>query len=409
MPFLYDHMIKLKPKEVFGAMVILDQQEIKQIDLIKLKKEKKEVLVVEKKSHIHFSDLPQENQVPIYLALDGKGVLHKRVNRSENEDLISVAKNNFPNLKPGELHFQYAPVGDQEGILSVIRKSDVEQVSSQLQSKGFYVCGISLGAFALGIFAQIQEFTGNIEVDHYNITIENGLVITSKFIEQRLSENNYKFGEEEVSSTFLLPYCIGLQHFISSFGIPGLELPELGQAQYELAHKQLSGILIKAVPIGLLILLLINFGLYSYYQQENARLEIAYGKAKHKLELLNELNADLKLKKELFSSIGSIGSIHLPYFADQIGANLVEGIQLSRLSLSPLDQKELDNNRTWMFQSGSIQIAGFCPGTAELNAWISRMDTLNWVKSIDYPKFSRNITDNRGEFEVTIQVRGYDQ
>ena len=387
-----------------GLFVRLSGSDSFIVDFVELKKEKKLIQVTRSGNDTPTTAL-QGKQNACYLCIDGPGVIHKKVTRSDNLELSKLVKSSIPQIDPDELFYQYTPISSSEGFLSVIRKNLLEEVFRHLSETRLLIQKVSLGPFPINTFLSFTE-------GHTTITTPYHTLNTSSTIESfELNSNgnheskHYEFIGEYIESELLLPYCCALQHFIPNNSTLSSHSTLTRAHQREFLFFSIMKRSIAIVPFILFVILLINFVLFSYYQSENRELTVQNSIKLSETSKINALREELAQKEELISELETKASGPITYYADQLAASLVDGIKLTTLEVYPLDSRAFNLDQSYVFQPGLIKIAGLCTNPQALSGWLNAVNSLAWVETISSPEYSRNELLRKGQFEFTISTR----
>lgn len=403
MDILFPLINRLKLKTAIGGYVRINQMTVENIQLIQLRESKAGIDIVDSDHMWDSTHTSIDIQNPTYLSLDGIGIIHKKVKRQHDQDLHAVARQYLPQLNPAELVFQYIPLSGENGILSIARKQDLSQVVEQLLSKGLNIYEIFLGPYTIKNYVELANIELSFDIDLYHIGLADGNIEEIKSTNTDWG-NTFQLGQELIKSSEILSYCTALNHYLDNEHNGILEIPEIRKSKKEFQNKYVFKKLINIIPISILLVLLVNFGLYSYLESHNQDLQFQYGQAEAKINKFRDLNKQIEKKKQFFNSLSNKGGLNLPYYADQIGSTLIDGIQLIKLSVYPIDETMLSKSRAYKFDPDMIIIDGYANNTKVMNDWIRKLENLAWVGVVTDPRYNSSPSENRGIFHLTLKI-----
>ena len=164
--------------------------------------------------HIDQLSTPMFTKAPVYLSLDGKGVMHFKVDH--NSTIADALSTILPNVKMDDFYIQEKVEKDKKWI-SLMRKGQLTRLINELDAKGVKVVDLVLGAFSVANYSRVFDVPKNeLNYQLYDRQWqfrENELEVINK-TEGRVS--TYKVDENaSLSSECLLPFL----HALGFFGV----------------------------------------------------------------------------------------------------------------------------------------------------------------------------------------------
>ncbi|MEL6863595.1 MAG: hypothetical protein AAFP19_04210 [Bacteroidota bacterium] len=368
-----------------------------------LKKEKGEIEIEEQTDSIKdlaaLSELLAEEQIPVYLSISGRGILHKLVDQPTGmqQQLIQAV---LPSAGPEQFYLQENP-GAKGLFASIARKQLIDELLEEFRQAGIWVIGLSFGGFDMRyllpflngqkeLSSRTQQLQFNEEGATERITPANTDI-----------ESRIRLGDQEMETRWVLAYALafkGLMQMESGVGTPVLE-----EQQEEFKHMrlfQLGGKLI----LGLLFtVLLINVFFYYQYKSNNEQLGAAMAQSRYQLIELDSLRKQVEQQEAMLKQTSVNQDTRLSFYADQLGQSLPAGIQLLELEVFPMLGRKRDYEKEDLirYDKRRIQIKGICKSSLIYNSWIKELKELEWVEEARHLNYS-DISKNLGEFELAI-------
>ncbi|OFY88371.1 MAG: hypothetical protein A3K10_11900 [Bacteroidetes bacterium RIFCSPLOWO2_12_FULL_31_6] len=154
-----------------------------------------------------------------------------------------------------------------------------------------------------------------------------------------------------------------------------------------------------------MIVLVINYMLLDNYSKLASEKEIeatqyaGIEKEKEKLE------AEMNEKKVFIESMGVTESSNTSYYADRLVTSVPHDIDLTRMVINPLAKKIKKDERI-EFNNSTIIIEGECSKSKDLDDWVQNMKKeYYWVKQITVVSYSQNNSQEKGEFQLSINLK----
>lgn len=395
----------LKGESSVGIFLKLDSVDGIQFDLIKTQRNKGIIEITDQQFDLPLTSISEyvSSQEVCYLSIVGSAIIHKKAVLSPDQKIEDLVTASLPQVKINDLYCQYLS-SNSSGFLSIVRKNVIDEILDELSSLSCCVIKVILGPFSLDPILKLQNKIDSIEAPPFKLKIVNqGIESIEKIVSP--STSKYLFGDQEIESRQLLPYATSLTHFIGFENLSEINTSTIRRGKNEFIHQRIFKKSFIAAPVFLLTLLIINFGLFSYYSSENNELRISYSSQLAKSEKIGSLGKDLEIKEKLLSLTASPSTSLITFFADEIASNMVEGIQLTELEIYPINQFLLSNERRIEFEYNKIKIVGNCYRPEELSSLINKLNALEWVKDISSPNYKWNEFSKKGIFNFEIKLK----
>ena len=319
------------------------------------------------KNTAHFGKHYQPS--PVALCLTGRGILVKSIPDVVRIDQ-QVIQNLLPNAKVEDFYFQLDHgddriAGNGQATLFMIRRSVADAVISQLSRLGFQVVSLSLNPPPSG-------------------TIPEG-------------------SKPELSRAYAAAFQVLLGQNYSE-----VESDALSENKAQLfARTKVMGIAAVSGCI-LMLMLLINFFLFSHYRTQSADLADRNNQSGQEVRKFREMETGIAQKTTLINEAGWTGGYPMAWLTDQLMATRPASVRISLLSINPMKTQSLPGAREELYESGRIKVTGTCDKAATLNNWLFEIRGKDWVKECSISAYEMNRETEKGQFTIDIYIEDYE-
>jgi Tfp pilus assembly protein PilN len=335
---------------------------------------------------------------PVAVTITGKGVLIRKVPPGEYNVPASVHAV-FPNLDAEQFYIQQFRSGDSL-FLALIRKETAHSILADCDTAGLQVLSLSLGPFsAAHILSQLNNYGDRVLFGGHSIKLSEDKTWEEYHYDPfSASPFPVKAGMEAINEHLVLAYATAFQLAL----YPRLESVAVHPPAVDSRFFAFrDGRKLKVRAAGLIacffVLLLINFGLFSYYQSSNAALLEQVDMYQSSDRDLMQLQEEIDKKQDLLEKLSWNGGTRYAFICDQVGETVPDSIQITSLIVNPAESKATVNT------IGKIVIDGLSNGTDAVNQWMTRLKTLTWVQSVRLKRFSSSEEDtDLQEFSMIV-------
>lgn len=382
----------LKAKKIAGVEVLLSASPMFRVSILEKKNKKLHLVETYEAEDVPALKVKLDKNIPLYLSIDGKGVLHKDGVYNENETLAKIFSKAFLSADASAFYIQ--PVGGN--FVSAVRKDAVDGLFQELSSGGHYILGISLGPFVLN---RIRTLLENKTITTSSYIVQLGAERIESFSrKENASAVKINIGGEQVNENFVLSFAAGLTYFISDDAF--FESQILTQSKEEFKQKKKFSVLGTFILSFFLVLMLGNYLLYDHYKQSNAELQAQFDLQSANFQKSQLLKQELEEKKSLKEKLGVSGAARISYYADRVAASVPNQIQLTELSVNSV-KKKIKDDKEIEYEVNTITIAGKCRKSIYYNDWKKELARMDWVKNISVENYV-DADDEVGEFILKI-------
>jgi Tfp pilus assembly protein PilN len=339
---------------------------------------------------------------PIYLSIDGRGILHKRIDSDSTKSPIQQA---IPNAHEDDFIVEQYPGTDHTTYLSFARKSFVDELLSQLTDQKYSVISLTLSPFkAVGCFGVFDQLVSPIRVGPYEIEVNPDDQTIISFRKQEIDNADdppYTLGENRLSPIYVLSFYHALTYYIHGAEID--EYPPVAEQKTEYAFKRLFLLSGWGILIFLFVILGINVMVFTNLSEEKQQLETQVSGNKEILHKLEQVKEELSWKERFLGQAGLDRRKWLSYFADQIAASVPEDITLEKLDLHPVISK-IRKSKEIEMKSEAIRIEGITKTSLSVNDWALALKKMPWIANVVVENFSQIENSSTGIFTMEIKL-----
>jgi hypothetical protein len=397
-----------KITKALGVEVILLPDNQYKFTLIELVLDKKNIRLEKKQQRTGASpeilkDLIDKD-IPVYLVLNGRGILHKKITGPVSED-NSLIQTVLPNAKAQDFYIQ-KNISEKGILVSLIRKETVDQLLSLFGQWNIYCTDFSLGAMPI---ASIRPFIHNISEigfefsGHTIIFDHSGIIVDYHFQLTEERKNVVQVDTEKVEEDFLVAYAAAFSLLIQDNNVdPFIERVEEGKAEF--INKLLFTKLSWTVLGFFLLALMVNVILFTSFSSENNELIQKESKYSSMFSEMETLSKEVKEKENFLWEAGWLQSSQATYFADRIAATVPASVRLTEFSINPLDERKSKEIKKELFNTNIIFIKGNCTRPTELNEWLDKIKLIDKITKARLVNYFYDNKENIGSFSLEIET-----
>jgi Tfp pilus assembly protein PilN len=344
-------------------------------------------------------------KIPVVLVLNGKGIIHKKVNCLEADTDNTLLQKVFPNTNTDDFYIQKVRIDTTSAFVSVIRKSVLDDLLKDFQALNFTVVSCSFGPFCLAASAPLlQNYSGDFyfEISGYKLKILEGVIESYQVVPVTGQTNVVVLDGKEMDASLVLSFSVAFQYLIEDKSFV-INIPSLLKAKEELRQKEVFHFIGWALLITFLTLLMVNYFVFNYYWTKKNEISNKVSLNNAALLRYDVLEKEVAEKQSFFEKTGMLELSRTSYYADQIAKSLPNTLQLSQLNIAPLIKKE-NAEEAISFDSKTIIIAGNCKRSNELNKWIKIIKSKKWVAEVTLLNYTQDKSKDEGEFSIELKI-----
>lgn len=340
---------------------------------------------------------------PVALVINGKGVLHKKLNTGTPDIPASI----LPGLNVNELLQKRTPLIDYDDV-AIIKRKTAETIVSEFIQAGVAVVSLSLGFQAAAFIGPLLNQEEAVYALQYTLVFKTNTIrsyeVHTDDTQRNLVRPEIAVGEDYIASNLLIPYAAGL-HLISA-GLKEadtLGIAEINAKKEYLLHAkklQVTGIGILSL---LFVLLLANFFLYNHYAGKQNEINTQIEFSQHRNTRFDSLRKTVLQQKDFLSAAGWLKDKRLvSYFADRIGATVPDSITLTGLIIHPARSVASYNSKQWFFAQDTILVYGTCTDPNFLDAWITSVSAIERIRQAKINSYIYKKQEETGTFTAEL-------
>ncbi|HKG08717.1 MAG TPA: hypothetical protein VKB19_19765 [Pedobacter sp.] len=300
---------------------------------------------------------------PVTLCLTGKGILTRQIAPVQVIDR-QVISQILPNANAEEFYFQLYN-STEFSVVSLVRQSVADAVLAELERSGFQVLVLSLGSPDDDVpIASLRPEL--IPASQIAFQVLLGRTVAGVAIEQLKTNKLQAFAKAKVLGIAAVFGCI------------------------------------------LLVLLLINFFVFSHYQDAAGRLAIRRNQSGVEVKKFRQVESDIVQKTALITTAGWAGGYPYAWLTDQLMAGKPAVITISAFSINPLKAQKITDKREEVYENRKISISGSSDQAATLNNWLFEIRAKDWVSDCSIRDYELNKESGKGQFTIEIEIRDYE-
>lgn len=393
-------------REAFAGVECVQKEGKVCYHLCILKKEKNAAKIVLQKQNIaSIEELKEhlEEDMPIFLVLNVKGVLNKMLEsipNSEEEALLAV----FPAAQLSDFYVQQLE-SRGKALVSVFRKDRVAAFLDDFLAAKLWVVNVFIGPFWVAeLLPILPAYTAKIQTAQQLLYLEQQHI--SRFENQIAAFTEwFTIGDERVQEEMLLALSMTFLA-LTQPNIQGLALEQTQTQQSNFYYKKLFHYTALGALGFFFLALLGNYLLFDHYNAAQQNLKVELLQQQSLLQQRDSLAQKYNQKKALLGDQLTLGRSKASYYADQLAATLPSSLQFTELALFPkIETKEYGSeDKLPQYNRSKIKIKGRCQASVFYNNWKYSLKELPWVASIHNLSY-QNEKNGQGIFELEITLK----
>ena len=249
-------------------------------------------------------------KVPIYLTVEGKGILIREVESGLREP-ATVLQQVMPNAKREDFYVQVS----EKALAAVVRRTMIDELVALFRAQNLSVLSLQVGPFAINtVLPFLEETMGTVVLPGYQLSLEDQQIKAITLAGETVSlQQEYLVGEENIAAYELLSYATALSYFAPITPASTADSMITVHAEQAFYHRRFFT---KAFPVVLgffLIVLLINTVLYFQAFEQNQQLQTQSASDARLLSQLTKLQEEVESKEQILEHSG-MGKSSEPYF-----------------------------------------------------------------------------------------------
>ncbi|MBI2269775.1 MAG: hypothetical protein HYU69_05385 [Bacteroidetes bacterium] len=394
----------IKPSQVAGLDIYIHPDGHYTFNTVVLKQNKNAIALIKQEPNIKsIEELKNivNAKTPLSIVINGKGILQKKIEVTENDTPAALLSKVLPNAKAEEFLLSRYTIDENQAIVSVIRKNVLDPIIEQLQKAGLDVINLSLGPFvAAQLLPVINNKNNSIALEYFNLQTEENRVIGYEATE-RSTETKVKVGSDTISNHLLIAFAASFREFL---GASESDIPEVNVLRNTYKSKRIFKLAGTSLFIFFISVLSINSFILDHYSKQAKNLNSQVNISRGMLQNLEKLKTELSEKSAFMNKMGLLQPGRSSFFADRIAGIIPASIQLKEMNINPL-VKNPNDDKDIAFNVNSIEMKGDCKKNTELNEWIKQLKRFDWVSDVTLTNFTQDKEKNAGIFNMELKIK----
>jgi len=358
---------------------------------------KKDELVISK-SDI-FYDLKilelEKSNLPAVIVFNNEHVLQKEVESTDANDRKLLQKA-FPNLQADDFYYEIWRK-ELNSIISICRKAYIDEQLKNLEPF-FKVTSISLGVSSISALVGLKApnllatNTQQIQLDAEVSTVE---LVENDTIE-------YDINGLSITNNYLLAFSAVLRYLlpISTTGTVDALATTLKENYNQKTFFDKG---LKTGIAVLLILLLANFFLFTYYFDNVTEMDTTLSVSKSEIENIVKIKERIKVNEQKLESFNGNASSKSSLIINTIVKAVPYSILLSDITYHPLEKK-IKEDEPVITQDSLITVSGSTLSNTDFTNWVAGIENIKPVNDVVITSFGKD-PDNQTTFSLRILIK----
>jgi Tfp pilus assembly protein PilN len=401
-----------KAKSAAGLEIVIQPDGGYLLHLIVLKKQQSSLLsTIQRSALSSFADAKAavDAKTPLMIIVNGKGIIHRKVHATEQDQAATLLNKLFPNANAEEFIIQKTPLSTEEAFVSVIRLTAFQALIQELITNGLTnIVACFLGPFVISGILPIAEHSlahsELIEVPNFRLQIHNQQITgiePTTFTPQGI----VKIGSEQFSYELLIPFAAALAYYTNERN-DIFNSQALNQLKEEFDQKQKFELRGWILLIATFLILIANYFVFNHYWNLNKEMNTQLESAQAALTRYEKLKVEFDQKQQVLKENGLLENSRTSFYADQLARELPASIQLIGLNIHPLKKKKTgEEDKGFAFENQNILVSGNCQRNTELNDWMKKIKKLSWVQDVTLINYKQDNLKENGIFLIEIQIK----
>ncbi len=389
----------LRGKRACGVNIWIKPDESMIIDIVIVTKKRNRLCISDKITITSLHEIKNKisKDTPLYLSVDGKGILNKIVSQEKDVTLIDSV---LPNADSNDFYLQEIILSKEEKLVSCIRKERIDNLASKFYEYGFNILELILGPFSILTLSRTFETETSIFIPHYKLVLRQGLLENFEINDVGCQSFKLEIDSVYLESEYIIPFSNCMYHFGSNADINSDNIPFLKIQNENFLYQRVFRICGRTILITLLTSLCISFLLFDRYSNKNLQLISEIDKNIETLNLIDNIEVKLKTNETIYNDKLSLKNSLISYYIDKIAKEVPLSVTLNRLCIFP-ESKTSSNDKTVIFQKDIIIVNGKTQSSTQLELWIKTIEKFDWIKRVSISGYSDN-TLGPANFDLEI-------
>lgn len=336
---------------------------------------------------------------PIAFVLSGKGIVHKNANIQEGgTDHIALFRSTFSSIEIKDFYIQQY-TGEANVCLSIARRDMVGELLDKLKRAGLQIYSLSLGGpVAVHVLPQLNRYGDEMVFDGHCFALADKQFQAYSFNTEFVASFPLKMGEEVIAEELIVAYAAAFQLMLhEQLPMVIADVEEVNTDFRRLVSSQQWKKRTMLFLFGLFALLLVSFGMFSHYNQQNERLLKEVGAQTSSAEQMELLQQHIVKQEQLLKQLNWNGGYNYGFLLNEIGRSMPRQLNLLGVAMNDFKTEQEKSERV-----SNIRIKGITGNLTAVNNWIFVLREKTWVKSAKLLKFQEEQEGDQYQFDILI-------
>jgi|694.fasta_scaffold05090_11 hypothetical protein len=394
-------------KNSIGLSIDILEDETRLINYVCLKINGKNLTITQKKKNltaIHELVNLFDTDTFVYLTINGKGIINKKINKNQiqldtsQDKLINLV---LANANSADFYAQkYLTTNDF--FVTIARKSLVDNLLSELESIACNPIKLILGPFDIKYVLKLID-TQKLLTNTYQLGIDEQVISDI----QKLStpeSMDYTIEGEVINSSELLALSaaisgyLGTNDFSNEFEIIK-ENRNTITFRFEFKKRMMSALLV------VFAILLINFLAYEFlFEKLETSKRLNSDVAKNQMEIL-KYEEEFKQKKQFIVQKNWNSRYSISEIVEHLASSAPEGLRVIEINYQPENKKKANAAALLNYQYKKIIVLGNVTGSNQLNNWMKALVDSNYFADVSLLNYQLNSSGIGNDFNLEILLK----
>jgi len=383
----------------YFGIEIVEYNYKEQYSLLKIKQKKGELESVLETTTQKIEEIIAciDKRTSVFLTLNTSKVLKKQIaHENEVSDELLVIKA-FPNLDLNNFYYQILK-GKKESVVAITKKEYLDSYILQLQKKGVQVYSIALGVASLKSVSSFLQ--GTIYGFDFRITLKEGLYEGYSLSEPNKNEK-YDINGLIVGNKYLLSFSHILAHLMDIK--PSSNFMDLNRSLNEdLMNSKVFHFMLNTSLAFCLLLLLVNFLLFSHYNSVNESLKNNLNSNALEESSLLHLKKRVQEKEEKLKLLANSKNSWTTLYFDELAKTVPHSIWLSNMAYQPLIAP-VRENKLIQKSTKTLKVSGVTTDKEAFTLWLDKLESHKWIKTLEIVHYEY-ISSSSTNFTFNIKL-----
>jgi Tfp pilus assembly protein PilN len=335
-----------------------------------------------------------DRKKPVILLSDGKGVLNKKIDPNNENDVTWKR-----NLDLNSIYYtEYKTT--KNVFMSFCRKQPIDDLIAECQKNGLEILDFYLGPLLSAFFKTVIPEEIILSGETFLQFEEEALIDIYK--NKDAAERQYTFGSHQLNQYYLALYGAVLHFFINQKEVSKTISSSINKE--EIIYKKSFNVLLVGTLVTFLVALLASYLLIQHYSGKNAELNEQNVFSQQTYQQIQSLQEQKEQKMKILEATGQLSNNFLSYYVYELAKSVPSTISINETNVFPV-AKEIKANEKVMPDSNTIIINGSTVSEYSFNQWINQLREMKWIKKFEIVYLKKD-KKNIEQFEIKILLNG---